>query len=274
MLRNQPPESADIAALKRRATVLRRHMLAMARGQGQAAARVRRRVRRTGQRAADGGRTSRIQVSHGVAGAHGTEGELVEQQAVLARSPGKGPRQCAVRNDPGVGTRTAAGAGQVRHAYPLPDVLARGTAGGHAGARRGRSTRARVVRRRPARRGIEASGHIETVVVAAHGAGQDTNVQGIAPRGRERDFIGRGARRRRIDGRVLRRGDVGDAAGIRRDGEAGTQGSALRLDDQRYLRERQAGDRHEQACEQERVRVPHLRLRQDCFRIGSSHPRI
>jgi transketolase len=35
MLRNQPPETADIAALKRRATNLRRHMLSMARGQGQ-----------------------------------------------------------------------------------------------------------------------------------------------------------------------------------------------------------------------------------------------
>jgi transketolase len=35
MLRNQPPDSADIAALKARATNLRRHMLAMARGQGQ-----------------------------------------------------------------------------------------------------------------------------------------------------------------------------------------------------------------------------------------------
>lgn len=35
MLRNAPPESADIAALKGRATNLRRHMLTMARGQGQ-----------------------------------------------------------------------------------------------------------------------------------------------------------------------------------------------------------------------------------------------
>jgi transketolase len=35
MLGNQPPDSADIAALKARATNLRRHMLAMARGQGQ-----------------------------------------------------------------------------------------------------------------------------------------------------------------------------------------------------------------------------------------------
>jgi len=35
MLRNETPESADIGALKRRATSLRRHMLAMARGQGQ-----------------------------------------------------------------------------------------------------------------------------------------------------------------------------------------------------------------------------------------------
>src|ERR1700744_3267152 len=35
MLRNAPPDSADIAALKQRATNLRRHMLAMARGQGQ-----------------------------------------------------------------------------------------------------------------------------------------------------------------------------------------------------------------------------------------------
>ena len=35
MLRNAPPDSADIAALKGRATNLRRHMLTMARGQGQ-----------------------------------------------------------------------------------------------------------------------------------------------------------------------------------------------------------------------------------------------
>ncbi len=35
MLRNSPPGEADIGALKRRATNLRRHMLAMARGQGQ-----------------------------------------------------------------------------------------------------------------------------------------------------------------------------------------------------------------------------------------------
>jgi transketolase len=35
MLRNQPPDSADYAALRARATNLRRHMLAMARGQGQ-----------------------------------------------------------------------------------------------------------------------------------------------------------------------------------------------------------------------------------------------
>lgn len=35
MLRNSPPESADIGELKRRATNLRRHMLTMARGQGQ-----------------------------------------------------------------------------------------------------------------------------------------------------------------------------------------------------------------------------------------------
>ena len=35
MLRNAPPDSADIAALKTRATSLRRHMLSMARGQGQ-----------------------------------------------------------------------------------------------------------------------------------------------------------------------------------------------------------------------------------------------
>jgi transketolase len=35
VLRNQPPESVDIATLRRRATNLRRHMLAMARGQGQ-----------------------------------------------------------------------------------------------------------------------------------------------------------------------------------------------------------------------------------------------
>jgi transketolase len=35
MLRNQPPDSADVAALRARATNLRRHMLAMARGQGQ-----------------------------------------------------------------------------------------------------------------------------------------------------------------------------------------------------------------------------------------------
>jgi transketolase len=35
MLRNSPPDSADIAALRRRATSLRRHMLSMARGQGQ-----------------------------------------------------------------------------------------------------------------------------------------------------------------------------------------------------------------------------------------------
>lgn len=35
MLRNAPPEQADIGELKRRATNLRRHMLTMARGQGQ-----------------------------------------------------------------------------------------------------------------------------------------------------------------------------------------------------------------------------------------------
>ena len=35
MLRNRPPDSPDIAALERRATSLRRHMLGMARGQGQ-----------------------------------------------------------------------------------------------------------------------------------------------------------------------------------------------------------------------------------------------
>jgi transketolase len=35
MLRNSPPESADIGELKRRAMNLRRHMLAMAKGQGQ-----------------------------------------------------------------------------------------------------------------------------------------------------------------------------------------------------------------------------------------------
>ncbi|MDR3472474.1 MAG: transketolase [Devosia sp.] len=35
MLRNSPPDSPDIAALKGRATNLRRHMLAMAKGQGQ-----------------------------------------------------------------------------------------------------------------------------------------------------------------------------------------------------------------------------------------------
>ena len=35
MLRNSPPDSPDIAALKRRATSLRRHMLTMAKGQGQ-----------------------------------------------------------------------------------------------------------------------------------------------------------------------------------------------------------------------------------------------
>ena len=35
MLRNSPPGDADIDALKRRATNLRRHMLTMARGQGQ-----------------------------------------------------------------------------------------------------------------------------------------------------------------------------------------------------------------------------------------------
>ena len=35
MLRNAPPASADIAALEARATNLRRHMLTMARGQGQ-----------------------------------------------------------------------------------------------------------------------------------------------------------------------------------------------------------------------------------------------
>ncbi|MER9067675.1 transketolase [Mesorhizobium sp. M0902] len=35
MLRNSPPGSADISALERRATWLRRHMLTMARGQGQ-----------------------------------------------------------------------------------------------------------------------------------------------------------------------------------------------------------------------------------------------
>ena len=36
MLRNAPPDSPDIPALQRRATALRRHMLTMARGQGQA----------------------------------------------------------------------------------------------------------------------------------------------------------------------------------------------------------------------------------------------
>jgi transketolase len=35
MLRNAPPDSADIAGLKTKATSLRRHMLSMARGQGQ-----------------------------------------------------------------------------------------------------------------------------------------------------------------------------------------------------------------------------------------------
>ncbi len=35
MVRNSPPDAADIGALKHRATQLRRHMLAMARGQGQ-----------------------------------------------------------------------------------------------------------------------------------------------------------------------------------------------------------------------------------------------
>ena len=35
MLRNAPPDSPDIPALQRRATALRRHMLTMARGQGQ-----------------------------------------------------------------------------------------------------------------------------------------------------------------------------------------------------------------------------------------------
>ncbi|TPI44256.1 transketolase [Mesorhizobium sp. B3-1-6] len=35
MLRNSPPGSADVAALQRKATLLRRHMLTMARGQGQ-----------------------------------------------------------------------------------------------------------------------------------------------------------------------------------------------------------------------------------------------
>ncbi|QKC87457.1 transketolase [Mesorhizobium sp. NZP2234] len=35
MLRNSPPDSADIGALERKATRLRRHMLTMARGQGQ-----------------------------------------------------------------------------------------------------------------------------------------------------------------------------------------------------------------------------------------------
>src|SRR5690349_23075854 len=35
MLRNAPPADADFAALKQRATNLRRHMLTMARGQGQ-----------------------------------------------------------------------------------------------------------------------------------------------------------------------------------------------------------------------------------------------
>ena len=35
MLRNQPPQSVDLATLRRRATNLRRHMLTMARGQGQ-----------------------------------------------------------------------------------------------------------------------------------------------------------------------------------------------------------------------------------------------
>ncbi|RWE38700.1 MAG: transketolase [Mesorhizobium sp.] len=35
MLRNSPPGSADIGALERKATLLRRHMLTMARGQGQ-----------------------------------------------------------------------------------------------------------------------------------------------------------------------------------------------------------------------------------------------
>src|SRR5206468_1160074 len=35
MLRNSPPSNADIGSLRRRATRLRRHMLTMARGQGQ-----------------------------------------------------------------------------------------------------------------------------------------------------------------------------------------------------------------------------------------------
>src|ERR1700761_4507053 len=35
MLRNAPPDSADIAALRAKATNLRRHMLSMASGQGQ-----------------------------------------------------------------------------------------------------------------------------------------------------------------------------------------------------------------------------------------------
>ena len=35
MLRNSPPGDADIGALQRRAINLRRHMLTMARGQGQ-----------------------------------------------------------------------------------------------------------------------------------------------------------------------------------------------------------------------------------------------
>ena len=35
MLRNAPQDSPDIPALKKRATALRRHMLEMARGQGQ-----------------------------------------------------------------------------------------------------------------------------------------------------------------------------------------------------------------------------------------------
>ena len=35
MLRNAPPETADLPALRRRADRLRRHMLEMARGQGQ-----------------------------------------------------------------------------------------------------------------------------------------------------------------------------------------------------------------------------------------------
>ena len=47
---------------------------------------------------------------------------------------------------------------------------------------------------------LKPLGMIEAVVVAADRADEDTHVQGIAARGRKRDGVGRGARRRRVVG--------------------------------------------------------------------------